>query len=392
MNPETSLPEFTKNIVLQKIKAYKEKQSARQALRWLVKIATSETKPGEKPPLRINTEPEFKAEIRRKTPSSSQESLPCSNKRSSDDGTASPGKKRKSLSWKERLFFTPAETLTPEWRKNQQAKIPPARQVKTSTDSDVTIKPGPYNLPEDLQEYEGMQLADPSTTPELWEGPLPVPRPQTPSKQTPIEDITEDVFIEPRTPNPEPEEAYPDDLYMEEEIPEPKDEPMDTGKDPDPPEPPQLIAALIPPIQKATQTKTTEHAPSGGGYFPPTITQKKWQRKKILPPVQPKMKKGGLKDLQQYNQDFKRWRMRLVGRINDNKETIKAYISGLANKVMLMLLKDGHKFKETKTLAKWQQATETAVAKCEEKVGQESTAEKTKSVRPPLQKFKELKV
>jgi hypothetical protein len=260
------------------------------------------------------------------------------------------------------------------------------------TDSNVTIKPGPYDLPEDLQEYEGMQLVDPSTTPELWEGPLPVPRPQTPSKQTPIEDITEDVFIEPRTSNPEPEEAYPNDLYMEEEIPEPKDEPMDTGKDPDPPEPPQLIAAPIPPIQKATQTKTTEHAPSGGGYFPPTITQKKRQRKKIPPPAQPKMKKGGLKDLQQYNQDFKRWWMRLVGRINNDKETIKAYVSGLANKVMLMLLKDGHKFKETKTLAKWQQAAETAVAKHEEKAEQESTAEKTKSVRPPLQKFKELKV
>jgi hypothetical protein len=277
-NLETTLPELTKTIVLQKIKAYEKKQSAKQALWQLVKIATSET-PGEKPPLRINTEPEFKVEIRRKTPSSSQESSPRSSKRSSDDGTASPGKKRKSLPWKERLFFTPTETLTPEWRKAQQAKIPPPRQAKMSTDSDVTIKPGPYDLPEDLQEYEGMQLADPSTTPELWEGPLPVPRPQTPSKQTPIEDITEDVFIEPRTPNPEPEEAYPDDLYMEEEIPEPeehhKDEPMDTGKDPDPPEPPQLIAAPIPPTQKTTQTKTTEHVPSGGGYFPPMTTQKK---------------------------------------------------------------------------------------------------------------------
>jgi hypothetical protein len=123
--------------------------------------------------------------------------LPCSSKHSSDDGTASPGKKRKSLPWKERLFFAPAETLKPEWREPQQAKIPPGRMVKASTDSDAMIKPGPYDLPEDLQEYEGMQLADPSMTPELWEGPLPVPRPQTPSKKTPIEDITEDVFIEP---------------------------------------------------------------------------------------------------------------------------------------------------------------------------------------------------
>jgi hypothetical protein len=152
-----------------------------------------------------------------------------------------------------------------------------------------------------------------------------------------------------------------------EEIPKPErhheDEPMDTGKDPDPPEPPQLITAPTPPTRKVTQTKTTEHTPSGGGYFPQTTAQKKCQRKKIPPPVQPKMKKGGLKDLQQYNQDFKRWRMRLVSHINDDKETIKAYVSGLANKVMLMLLKDGHEFKKTKTLAKWQQAAETAVAK-----------------------------
>jgi Retroviral aspartyl protease len=395
-NPETAIPEFTKMIVLQKIKAYEKKQSAKQALQRLVKITTSETKPGEKPPLRINTEPEFKVEIRRKTPSSSQENLPRSSKRSSDDGTASPGKKRKSLPWKEQLFFTPAETLKPEWREAQKAKIPPARQVKMSTDSDVTIKPGPYDLPEDLQEYEGMQLENLSTTPELWEGPLPVPRPQTPKKQTLIEDITEDVFIEPRTPNPEPEEAYPDDLYMEEEVPEPEehheDEPMDTGKDPDPPEPPQLIAAPTPLAQKTAQTKTTEHAPSGGGYFPQMATRKTRQKKKIPPPVQPKMKKGGLKDLQQYNQDFKRWQMRLVGRVHDNKETIKAYVSGLANRIILMLLKDGQEFKKTKTLAKWQSAAEAAVAKREDKAGQESTAKKKKSVRLPLQKFKELKV
>jgi hypothetical protein len=58
-----------------------------------------------------------------------------------------------------------------------------------------------FELPESLQEYEGMQLDDPSNTPELWEGPLPVPRPTSPFKRTPIEDITEDLLIEPRTPN-----------------------------------------------------------------------------------------------------------------------------------------------------------------------------------------------
>jgi hypothetical protein len=83
--------------------------------------------------------------------------------------------------------------------------------------------------------------------------------------------------------------------------------------------------------------------------------------------------------------------MRLVGQLNDKKETIKAYVLGLVNKVILMLLKDGYEFKKTKTLVKWQLATETAVARHEGKVGQESTAKK-KSVRLPLHKLKELKV
>jgi hypothetical protein len=128
-----------------------------------------------------------------------------------------------------------------------------------------------------------MQLVDPSTTPELWEGPLPIPQPQTPSKQTPIEDITEDVFIEPCTLNPEPEETYPNDLYMEEAPePEPLDMPpptdchkdlyMDTRKNPDPPEPPWRIVTPTPPKQKTTCIKNMEHVPSGGGYFPQTTT------------------------------------------------------------------------------------------------------------------------
>jgi hypothetical protein len=104
------------------------------------------------------------------------------------------------------------------------------------------------------------------------------------------------------------------------------------------------------------------------------------------------MKEGGLKKLQEYNQNFKHWQMRLIGHLNDKKETIRAYVSGLHNKSILMLLKDGHNFKETKTLAKWQQAAETAVARRQGKAGQESTAEKTKSVRLLLQKLKELKV
>jgi hypothetical protein len=53
-----------------------------------------------------------------------------------------------------------------------------------------------FELPEDLQEYEGMRLEDPSNTPDLWEGPLSIPRTTTPMKRF-IEDIMEDVLIEP---------------------------------------------------------------------------------------------------------------------------------------------------------------------------------------------------
>ena len=54
-----------------------------------------------------------------------------------------------------------------------------------------------FELPESLQEYKGMQLDDPSNTPDLWEGPLPVPRPTSLFKRTPVEDITEDLLIKP---------------------------------------------------------------------------------------------------------------------------------------------------------------------------------------------------
>jgi hypothetical protein len=229
-----------------------------------------------------------------------------------------------------------------------------------------------FELPESLQEYEGMQLDDPSNTPDLWEGPLPVPRPTSPFKRTPVEDITEDLLIEPRTPNPEPEIDYPDDLYMEENIrPEPEPPPieevhMDTKQDPESSKLPMLPTVEL--LPKET-TKSTSSSPSGGGgrYFPQTKAHKT-PKKKIPPPIKPQMKVGGLDQLQEYNQDFKCWKLRLVGRVLDNKETIKAYVTGLQSKILTVLLKDGHKFKEIKTLAKWQKAAELAVARFEKKV------------------------
>jgi hypothetical protein len=249
-----------------------------------------------------------------------------------------------------------------------------------------------FKLPEDLKEYGGMQLMEnPSNTPDIWEGPLPAPRTASPRKQIPVENITEDLLIEPRTPNPE--EEYRDDLYMEENLePEPQDPPpvdeghMDTKQDPEPSKLPTL--PVDKPPKKTTETTRSSPSGGGGGYFSQTKPHKN-QKKKIPPPVQPKMKMGGLDQLQEYNQEFKRWRLRLVGHVLDNKEAIKAYVTGLQSKILTVLLKDGYKFKEIKTLAKWQKATELAVARLSRKAGQESTAEKT-LFRLPLQKLKEM--
>jgi hypothetical protein len=152
---------------------------------------------------------------------------------------------------------------------------------------------------------------------------------------------------------------------------------MDTKQDPEP--------------MKTTKSISSSPSGGGGGYFPQTKTRKT-PKKKIPPPVKPNMKTGGLDKLREYNQEFKRWQLRLVSQVLDNKETIKAYITGLQSKILAVLLKDGYKFKEIKTLAKWQKAAEMAVAKFEKKVGQESTADRQKSVRPPLQKLKEITV
>jgi hypothetical protein len=53
----------------------------------------------------------------------------------------------------------------------------------------------------------------------------------------------------------------------------------------------------------------------------------------------------------------------------------------------------GYSYKKFKTLIRWQLAAETAIAKYDKYgVRQDSTAKKTKTVRLPLQKLKELKL
>jgi hypothetical protein len=169
------------------------------------------------------------------------------------------------------------------------------------------------------------------------------------------------------------------------------DQYMNTKEDQEPPGLPVLPTVEIPPKETIKTTSYSPFGGGGGGYFPQTKTHKP-QKRKIPPPVQPKMKMGGLDKLWEYNQEFKQWQLRLIGHILDNKEMIKAYVSGLQSKILVVLLKDGYKFKEIRTLGKWQQMAETAIARFKKKVGQESTAEKTKSVRPLLQRLKEITV
>jgi hypothetical protein len=115
---------------------------------------------------------------------------------------------------------------------------------------------------------------------------------------------------------------------LEPEPPDPlENENMDIKEDPEPSKLPALPTTELPP-KKNTRTTEPSSSGGGGGYFPQIKTCKP-QKKKIPPPVQPKMKTGGLDKLREYNQEFKQWQLRLVGRVLDNKETIKAYVSGL---------------------------------------------------------------
>jgi hypothetical protein len=171
----------------------------------------------------------------------------------------------------------------------------------------------------------------------------------------------EDIFIEPHTLNPEPED-YLGNLYMEEaqeseslEVPPPVNYPedlyMDTGKDldpPDPPEPSQPTIAPPSPSNKTTRTKLTDYLPPGGGAYFPTTQLIIKRKKKVLPPVQPRMKKGGIENLWDYNKDFKRWQMRLVGQVLDNKETIKAYVFGLESRILVIFMGKGYSYKSSR--------------------------------------------
>jgi hypothetical protein len=183
--------------------------------------------------------------------------------------------------------------------------------------------------------------------------------------------------LEPEWPDP-PLADYPEESYM------------DTRNNQKLSKLPTLPTVELPP-KKTTKITDPPSSGGGGGYFPQTKTCKP-PEKKISPPVQPKMAMAGLDKLQEYNQEFKQWQLRLVGQVLDNKEMIKAFVTGLQSKILVVLLKDGYKFKEIKTLEKWQKAAEMAVAKFEKKAGQESTAKKLKLVRLLLQKLKEVTV
>jgi hypothetical protein len=68
-----------------------------------------------------------------------------------------------------------------------------------------------------------------------------------------------------------------------------------------------------------------------------------------------------------------------------------SYLNGLHTGILVVLSHEGYNCKKFKMVTRWQLAVEATIIKYakKNKVGQESTANKKKSVRLPLQQFKD---
>jgi hypothetical protein len=67
-----------------------------------------------------------------------------------------------------------------------------------------------------------------------------------------------------------------------------------------------------------------------------------------------------------------------------------AYLNGLPTGFLIVLSQEGYNCKKFKTITRWQLAIEATIIKyAKKRAGQESTADKKKSVRPPLQQLKD---
>jgi hypothetical protein len=143
---------------------------------------------------------------------------------------------------------------------------------------------GPYDLPPNLQEYMGMTV------------------------DQNIDNIYEHPWIEPT-----PEITAQDT--------------MDTTSDEEPkragPEITDRSQTVMAGAQLDEETNTSQTS-GGGGSYPILIT-----RTKCTQTAAPRMKGRSLKSLETYDKAFRQYKARLIGRILDDKETIRAYLNGL---------------------------------------------------------------
>jgi hypothetical protein len=145
---------------------------------------------------------------------------------------------------------------------------------------------GPYNLPPDLQEYMGMTV-DQNLDIDKTE-----PMPDVSGITEPMNTI----------PNEEPKQAGP----------------KITDRN-------QTVMAGAQSDEEISTLQTS----GGGESYPILITKTKRTQT-----VAPRMKGQSLKSLETYDKAFRQYKTRLVERILDDKETIRAYLNGLNLEVL----------------------------------------------------------
>jgi hypothetical protein len=186
------------------------------------------------------------------------------------------------------------------------------RMTEEPTKSTETIHQtaGPYNLPPDLQEYMGMTIDQNQDVDDIYEHPWIESTPEITAQDT--MDVTLDT---------KPKQADP--------------ETTDSNQ------------AIITEAQSSEESDTSQTSGGGGSYRPLITKNKRTQT------TASKMKGRSLKSLETYDKAFRQYKARLIGRVLNDKDTIRAYLNGLN----LGVLKELRTLKlRPKTLETWQNA------------------------------------
>jgi hypothetical protein len=137
----------------------------------------------------------------------------------------------------------------------------------------------PYNLPPDLQEYMGMTIDQ--NVDDIYEPPWIEPMPEIIAQDT--MDVTPDVQ----------KQACPEITNNSQ--------------------------AIITGTQSSKESDTSQTSGGGGSYRPFISKNKRTQT------TAPKMKGRSIKSLETYDKAFRQYKARLIGRVLDDKDTIRAY-------------------------------------------------------------------